>query len=147
MTSLASARSILADPGQSALQWFAGLRRILVISARWMVLALSPSTHRGADLAARSRHRVEDTAPILLWFTLMTSIVSLVIVQTVVKGRHARRRDCPAKIRRQLPRVSPDARRRTHSPDWQTPASRWTGHRLHRSRHRDTIRAGRPRHE
>jgi phospholipid/cholesterol/gamma-HCH transport system permease protein len=84
MTSLASAWGVLADLGHSALQWFAGWRSILMLSARLMVLALSPSTYRGPSLAALSRHLVEDTAPILLWFTLMTSIVSLVIIHIVV---------------------------------------------------------------
>jgi phospholipid/cholesterol/gamma-HCH transport system permease protein len=84
MTSLGPAWSVLADLGRSAQQWFAGWRRILMFSARLLVLALSPSTYRGPNLAALSRHLVEDTAPILLWFTLMTSIVSLVIIHIVV---------------------------------------------------------------
>jgi phospholipid/cholesterol/gamma-HCH transport system permease protein len=84
MTSPASAWNVLGDLGRSALQWFAGWRRILMFSARLLVLALSPSTYRGPSLAALSRHLVEDTAPILLWFTLMTSIVSLVIIHIVV---------------------------------------------------------------
>lgn len=84
MTSLASAWGVLADLGRSALQWFAGWRRIVMFSARLLVLALSPSTYRGPNLAALSRHLVEDTAPVLLWFTLMTSIISLVIIHIVV---------------------------------------------------------------
>ncbi|MGE5160938.1 MAG: MlaE family ABC transporter permease [Betaproteobacteria bacterium] len=84
MTSMASAWSALAELGRATLQWFAGWRRIVMFSARLGVLALSPSTYRGPSLAALSRHVVEDTAPILLWFTLMTSIVSLVIIHIVV---------------------------------------------------------------
>jgi phospholipid/cholesterol/gamma-HCH transport system permease protein len=84
MTSLASAWGVVADLGRAARQWFAGWRRILMFSARLLVLALSPSTYRGPNLAALARHLVEDTAPILLWFTLMTSIVSLVIIHIVV---------------------------------------------------------------
>jgi phospholipid/cholesterol/gamma-HCH transport system permease protein len=84
MTSLATARSVLVDLGRSALQWIAGWRRILMFSARLLVLALSPSTYRGPNLVALSQHLVRDTAPILLWFTLMTSIISLVIIHIVV---------------------------------------------------------------
>jgi phospholipid/cholesterol/gamma-HCH transport system permease protein len=84
MTSPASAWNVMGDLGRSALQWFAGWRRILMFSARLLALALSPSTYRGPNLAALSRHLVEDAAPILLWFTLMTSIVSLVIIHIVV---------------------------------------------------------------
>jgi phospholipid/cholesterol/gamma-HCH transport system permease protein len=84
MTSLAFAWSILGDLGRSALHWFAGWRRIIMFSAKLLVLAFSPSTYREPNLAALSRHLVEDTAPILLWFTLMSSIVSLVIIHIVV---------------------------------------------------------------
>jgi phospholipid/cholesterol/gamma-HCH transport system permease protein len=84
MTSSASAWSILVDLGRSALQWFVGWQRILMFSARLLVLALSPSTYRGPYLVALSRHLVKDTAPILLWFTLMTAIISLVIIHIVV---------------------------------------------------------------
>jgi phospholipid/cholesterol/gamma-HCH transport system permease protein len=84
MTSLASGWSVLADLGRSALQWFAGWRRIVMFGATLLVLAFSPSTYRGPNRAALSRHLVENTAPILLWFTLMTSIVSLVIIHIVV---------------------------------------------------------------
>ena len=84
MTSSVSAWSILVDLGRSTLQWIVGWQRILMFSARLLVLALSPSTYRGPSLAALSRHLVKDTAPILLWFTLMTSIISLVIIHIVV---------------------------------------------------------------
>ena len=84
MTSLASSRGMLADLGRSALDWCVGWWRIILFSAKLLVLALSPSSYRGANLAALARHLVEDTAPILLWFTLMTSIISLVIIRIVV---------------------------------------------------------------
>jgi phospholipid/cholesterol/gamma-HCH transport system permease protein len=84
MTSHASVRSALADMGRSARKWFAGWRRIVMFSARLLVLALSPSTYRGPNRVVLSRRLVEDTAPLLLWFTLMTSIISLVIIHIVV---------------------------------------------------------------
>ena len=84
MTSPASAWSVLVELGRSALQWFAGWRRILMFGARILVLALSPSTYRGPHRVALSQRLVDDTAPILLWFTLMTSIISLVIIHIVV---------------------------------------------------------------
>ena len=84
MTSLASSWSVLADLGRSALQWFTGWQRILMFSARLLVLAFSPSSYRGPNLVALARHLVSDTAPILLWFTLMSSIISLVIIHIVV---------------------------------------------------------------
>ncbi len=84
MTSLDSSWSVLSDLGRTALDWFAGWRRILMFSARLLVLALSPSSYRGPNLVALSQHLVKDTAPILLSFTLLTSIISLVIIHIVV---------------------------------------------------------------
>jgi phospholipid/cholesterol/gamma-HCH transport system permease protein len=84
MTSLASSRGMLADLGRSALDWCVGWWRIILFSAKLLVLALSPSSYRGANLAALAQHLVKDTAPLLLWFTLMTSIISLVIIHIVV---------------------------------------------------------------
>lgn len=84
MTSLDTSWGVLSDLGRTALDWFAGWRRILMFSARLLVLALSPSSYRGANLVALSQHLVKDTAPILLWFTLLTSIISLVIIHIVV---------------------------------------------------------------
>ncbi len=55
-----------------------------MFSARLLVLALSPSSYRGPNLSALARHLVKDTAPILLWFTLLSSIISLVIIHIVV---------------------------------------------------------------
>jgi len=84
MTSLASSWGALSDLGRAALDWFAGWGRIILFSAKLLVLALSPSSYRGPNLAALARHLVKDTAPILLWFTLLTSIISLVIIHIVV---------------------------------------------------------------
>jgi len=84
MTSLASSWGALSDLGRSALDWFAGWGRITLFSAKLLVLAFSPSSYRGPNLAALARHLVKDTAPILLWFTLLTSIISLVIIHIVV---------------------------------------------------------------
>ena len=39
-----------------------------MFSARLPVLALSPSSYRGPNLAALVRHLVKDTTPVLLWF-------------------------------------------------------------------------------
>ena len=84
MTSLASSWGVITETGRSALQWVAGWHQILMFSARLMVLALSPSSYRGPNLVALAHHVVKDTAPILLWFTLLSSIISLVIIHIVV---------------------------------------------------------------
>jgi phospholipid/cholesterol/gamma-HCH transport system permease protein len=84
MTSLASSWSVLTEVGRSALQWLVGWHRILMFSARLLVLALSPSSYRGHNLAAMAHHVVMDTAPILFWFMLLSSLISLVIIHIVV---------------------------------------------------------------
>ena len=55
-----------------------------MFSARLLVLALSPSSYRGPNRVALAHHVVKDTAPILIWFTLLSSIISLVIIHIVV---------------------------------------------------------------
>lgn len=84
MTSEASVRNGLIELGRSARQWFAGWSQIIHFSAQLLVLALSPSSYRGEYRAALARHLVQDTAPLLPWFTLMAAIVSLVIIHIVV---------------------------------------------------------------
>ncbi len=74
----------MADLGRAAWEWCVGWWQIILFSAKLLVLALSPSSYRGANLTALARHLVKDTAPVLLWFTLMTSIISLVIIHIVV---------------------------------------------------------------
>ncbi len=84
MTSLTSSSGVLAGLARSVLQWFAGWHSILMFSARLLVLALSPSSYRGPSRVALAHRLVEDTAPVLVWFTLLSSIISLVIIHIVV---------------------------------------------------------------
>ncbi len=84
MASAVSWRVVLVDLGGSALQWFAGWWQIILFSAGILVLALSPSSYRGANRTALARHLYTDTAPVLLWFTVLTSLISLVIIHIVV---------------------------------------------------------------
>jgi phospholipid/cholesterol/gamma-HCH transport system permease protein len=74
----------LADLGHSVLRWFAGWSRILHLGALLLVLALSPSSYARANRAAMARHIVLGTAPILLWYTLLSSLIGLVLIRIVV---------------------------------------------------------------
>lgn len=65
-------------------EWVVGWWHIVLFSARLTVLAFSPSSYRGANRGALARHLVADTAPVLLWFTLLSALVSLVIIHIVV---------------------------------------------------------------
>jgi phospholipid/cholesterol/gamma-HCH transport system permease protein len=74
----------LAELGRALLRWFAGWWRIVHLGAQLLVLALSPSSYTRANRAAMARHIVVGTAPMLLWFTLLSSLISLVIIRIVV---------------------------------------------------------------
>jgi phospholipid/cholesterol/gamma-HCH transport system permease protein len=74
----------LAEIGRAALKWFTGWWQMVHLGAVLVVLALSPSSYRGANGLAIARHVVQGTAPILLWFTVLSSLISLVIIRIVV---------------------------------------------------------------
>lgn len=70
--------------GQSSLRWLAGWWRIIVLGAQILVLVLSPTTYRAASRANLMRHIYQATAPNLLWFTVFSALVSLVLIRIVV---------------------------------------------------------------
>lgn len=84
MVPMLSRPGALAELGRSALRWFAGWWRIVHLGALLLVLALSPSSYTRANRDAMARHIVVGTAPLLLWFTLLSSLLSLVIIRIVV---------------------------------------------------------------
>ena len=84
MTSLLSSHGPLPDAGRATLMWFVGWWRIIHFGALILVLALSPSSYAGANRSALARHVYEDTAPILLWFVVLSSLISVVIIRIVV---------------------------------------------------------------
>jgi phospholipid/cholesterol/gamma-HCH transport system permease protein len=57
---------------------------IVHLGALLLVLALSPSSYRGPQRLGIARHVVAATAPVLLWFTLLSAITSLVITRIVL---------------------------------------------------------------
>ena len=66
------------------LDWLAGWWRVLYFGAQVLVLAFSPSSYSPANRLLLARHVVLATAPILLWFTLLCALASLVITRIVV---------------------------------------------------------------
>lgn len=84
MAGLVSRHSALADLGRATLAWLAGWWRIVFLGAQLLVLALSPASYRGARRAALARHVYLDTAPILPWFAVLSSLLSLVIIRIVI---------------------------------------------------------------
>ncbi len=84
MNPTASRPGAPAELGRAMLRWFAGWWRIVHLGAQLLVLALSPSSHTQANRAAMASHIVVGTAPMLLWFTLLSSLLSLVVIRIVL---------------------------------------------------------------
>lgn len=83
-TPLSSLQATWRDLGQAALRWLAGWWRIIQLGAEVLVLLLSPSSYRAASRARLMHHIYQATAPNLLWFTVLTALVSLVLIRIVV---------------------------------------------------------------
>jgi phospholipid/cholesterol/gamma-HCH transport system permease protein len=84
MIPLLSSHRPLTNAGRSTLTWFTGWWRIIHLGALIVVLALSPSSYSGSNRLALARHVYVGTAPILLWFIVLSSLISLVIIRIVV---------------------------------------------------------------
>ncbi len=79
-----SAAAALRRLGRAAWRWLLGWWQVLFFSAQILVLALSASSYRQAHRTALAAQVVLGTAPILLGFTLLASLVTLVLTRIVV---------------------------------------------------------------
>jgi phospholipid/cholesterol/gamma-HCH transport system permease protein len=70
--------------GVAPLRWLAGWWRILFFGASLLVLALSPASYTRETRRGLVHHVYADTAPILLWFTTLAALLTLVITRIVV---------------------------------------------------------------
>jgi len=55
-----------------------------MLGAQILVLVLSPGSYRAENRTSLLRHIYQATAPSLLWFTVLTSLLSLVLIRIVV---------------------------------------------------------------
>lgn len=67
-----------------ALSWLLGWWRIVHLGAMLAVLALSPGTYRRDVRRALARRLVGGTAPLLLGFAVVSSLISVVLIRIVV---------------------------------------------------------------
>ncbi|WP_367068151.1 ABC transporter permease [Oryzisolibacter sp. LB2S] len=72
-----------------ALRWALAWWRIIDLGAVVLVLTCSPSSYRPAARARLARQMLMDTAPILLGFTALAALLSLVITHIVVVTAHS----------------------------------------------------------
>jgi phospholipid/cholesterol/gamma-HCH transport system permease protein len=76
--------SVFTLLGRHAARWLVGWWRIVHFGAVVGVMALSPGSYSRPQQTAIARHMVLDTAPVLVWFTLLSSLLSVVISRIVV---------------------------------------------------------------
>jgi len=76
--------STIAELGRDVLGWFAGWWRIIRLSALLLVLALSPSSYRRANRLVIAHHIYRDAARNLFWYTVLTTLIGVVLIRIVV---------------------------------------------------------------
>jgi phospholipid/cholesterol/gamma-HCH transport system permease protein len=76
--------SRLTQSGQSARQWFVEWWQLVHLGAMILVLALSPSSYSRDNHLVLGRHVYTSTAPVLLGFSLLVALVTVVLTRIVV---------------------------------------------------------------
>ena len=74
----------LADTRRAARHWLIEWWRLVHLGALILVLVLSPSSYTRDNRGILARHIYLNTAPILLWFTVLCALVTVVITRIVV---------------------------------------------------------------
>ena len=74
----------LADTRRAAQHWLIEWWRLLHLGALIFALVLSPSSYTRDNRGILARHIYLNTAPILLWFTVLCALVTVVLTRIVV---------------------------------------------------------------
>ena len=84
MTSTTPWHSRLIQTGRSARQWFVEWWQLVHLGAVILVLALSPSSYSRENRLVLGRHVYTSTAPVLLGFSLLCALVTVVLTRIVM---------------------------------------------------------------
>jgi phospholipid/cholesterol/gamma-HCH transport system permease protein len=84
MTATGSTRAALAQLGRVGGHWVMLWWHTVYLSALLLVLALSPSSYDADTRRALLRHLYLDSAPTLLSFTVLTTLIGLVVIRIVL---------------------------------------------------------------
>lgn len=84
MHSPASWRGFIGRTNRAARYWLTSWWQMVHLAAVVMVLALSPSSYRRRDRVRMGRHIYRNTMPILLGFSLLCALISLVLTRIVM---------------------------------------------------------------
>jgi phospholipid/cholesterol/gamma-HCH transport system permease protein len=74
----------LAEMAHAARQALAGWWGIVRLAAMLLEMLLTPATYSGENWRLLARHLVQDAAPMLAWFTVLTTLMSLIVIRIVV---------------------------------------------------------------
>jgi phospholipid/cholesterol/gamma-HCH transport system permease protein len=77
-------RYLLARSNSTAHHWLGQWFKLLHLGALLLLLALSPSSYKRTDRLVLARQLYDNTAPIMLGFSLLCALVSLVLTRIVV---------------------------------------------------------------
>ena len=80
---MASWQRLVARTNHNAQLWLAEWWRLLCLGAIILLLALSPSSYTRSDRLALVRHLYKNTAPILMGFSVLCALISLVLTRIV----------------------------------------------------------------
>lgn len=70
--------------GMKALAWLRSWWQIMLFGVMMLALTLSRSTYGSANRGIIARHIVRATAPNLMWFTVLSALISVVLIRIVV---------------------------------------------------------------
>jgi len=84
MTSASSLQALLVDGVRAVALWLHNWWRIVRLGGELLALALSPSSYTPAYRQALLRHIYFGSAPSLLWFTVLSTLLSLVVIRIVI---------------------------------------------------------------
>lgn len=84
MTSASSIQEALTDGVRALGRWLHNWWRIVELGVQLLSLALSPSSYTAGYRHALLRHIYLGTAPSLVWFTVLTTLLSLVVIRIVL---------------------------------------------------------------
>jgi phospholipid/cholesterol/gamma-HCH transport system permease protein len=83
MTSTSVWQDFLARTNRTAQHWLAEWWRLVVLGSMILLLTLSPSSYSRENRLVLARHLYQNTAPILMGFTVLCALISLVLTRIV----------------------------------------------------------------
>ena len=84
LTPIPDLRTAADDASRQAVGWLASWWRLVFLAALVLVMVMSPSTWKREGRRSLARQVYLASAPSLAWFTLLASLISLIIIRIVV---------------------------------------------------------------